>query len=448
MSASHAAITAEEVSRVLGGLTADGLFPHRSNISFPKDTRTRQQFVTTIADISAQAIAINKACLLLDVYRTGLILRMTSWLVATRRFDTPLHPDLIVRIATATASEPAWSQHCGVAAILRKHTQRRPRQYEPPPLADEPLRYAERGLHLFELIHPYHLAAESLRMDHCLGRVFSPALAPPKTNDLTNLLYWRRIADRVSRIFSIRISDGSPVATFEFQHKGRRVADIKFMNPGSELTRPAISFMVRGLRVINLCVKAISCFTPQHAGEVLTNAGDWTAYSPDILGSVLCGRVTLTEDAPVTLLPILTGHPGLVLNIPDACRHLVDAIGPHVACPVLASDSSIWPARLESSRGQLVFPAVETGDFSRLQHVGHHLHLPRLSRGGFPRLTRINGSLLIDAAQSVAFPALAYLGAQVIMQKPDPAAFPGLAHPATRIFTAANAPLFGRRWRD
>lgn len=443
---------AAEITAVLAGLGPDGTSPlHPPYPSFPKDPDIRARFANTMALVSARALHFNASCLALPRYRTGLILRMASWLVATNRFSMPLEAEVVDQIARATASWPDWSENCGVPALLRKRAQASARTYEPPPFREPPVLYQEGSLQLVELIHPDHLTIESEAMDHCLGRQVDEAAARrhlASRHDPRYLRYWRRIAGRVSRIFSLRVMHGASLATAEYVHKGHRISEIVFKHPDPAIVRVGLSFLVRALTRIGCPVRAVACLPAPTTPEVLTVDGTWTLFQPQLLDCVLAGHVRVPGGTAPHVLWQLAAHPGLVLHFPEGSDALMAALGPHIGCPMIRSDTATWPAAVETTAGRLSFPHVSAGDFSRLSDVRGSLNLPALVEGSFPRLHNVTCDLNIEAARCVAFPALVHLGGYVLMDRPTPEAFPRLLNASHRVLRPADATRYGPTWLD
>lgn len=395
-----------EVAHVLDGKTCDG-HPLPTRPSFPSHPPGVEALLANVRAISIAALNGNPACLRSTQQRTQLIRKLISYLVATHTPGRALDLATIDGLGSQIAADPHWHLRSGIQGLLRR-LRKQSRTVDIGACPPEPLLYAFGKFRLVELIHPAHLVAESHRTGNCLGTSIDanvPESADLPPDDLRRLTYWRRIAKRKSRIFSVRLRSDAVVASVEYLVATRTVSTVEFSRCVRDGHRAVVSFLVRALSAAAVPLDGVNVPYLMRGKEALTDTGEWRAHTSSA-GRIIGGWVTVGPELSADRLHALLHARGLHVEIERGCDDSVAAYQGALCCGSVQSQTLVWPTGVTDVACRAFFPNVERATCAALETVKGMLVMNGLLRATFPALTRVSGVLEASEILEYAFPKL------------------------------------------
>ena len=399
-------ITASEVAQILAGNDCDG-GPMPSVPSFPRSKVAQDALLLNAERISAMCLALNPSSLVTVLQRTTLIRRLAAYLIATAAYDRPLDLATVYELARYLAARPDALNRAGINGVLRRSKPVRPTQCEVVTLIPEPLIYAEGPFQLFELAHPNHLVQEGQLMKNCLGTTFDVCAAEKagaSPGDHRYLTYWRRIAKRKSRLFSLRTRSGQILATLEYDVKTRHIGKVQFGS--SRRNRAIVSCMAKFLLKAGIDLNSLPPPFYLKKPEVLLVSGEWAPYRPALLDQIVGGYVSVPATTSVDELRHLIVHPGLHLTIGEDNDQMMAWLEGPISCCSLYSFGRVWPEGITRITNHVYFQRLRKGRFTELESITGVLVAESLVAAVFPKLVTLNGLLAADSLAHYNFPVL------------------------------------------
>ena len=399
-----------EIDKVLSGLSCGG--DRLPRLSFPTNAHAIRCLHLDARRISAIALANNSQCLSTDVQRTLFIRRLVSYTVSRAGTGTQMDDIALEAAARGMAKDPDWSLSCGIAGLIKRTKQRKPKPDLIPPETPELIIAVSNTYRLLELTHPNHLIRESELTGNCVGLTYQPFLALQRglsQDDPRLLTYWRRINKGISRIFSIRNACGQAVATLEYNNSSQFIQQVSFAESWKREKRSALSFTVQAFR--DNALPLTSIHVPRDMRRLdgaLARDGRWGKFRELPQDEIIGGYLKVYREAEPAVISKYLRTPGLQIGFAAECNRLMPYLTGTMACDTVNSLTKVWPGDISAIIGcQALFENVEKAEFTKLSRIFRGgLVLTSLIEGDFPVLASASNRLSICAARRWSFPAL------------------------------------------
>lgn len=399
------------VENVLDGKTADGSARLSATPSFTKNPAARAQASNLIDELTSALLAYGFE---LSSSRLDAVIAKTLSYLSKSGRQTPrdIAETLtqVTHIAAAIAANPdRLADNTGLAGIVCAYNQQLSQEAAraiaiiPEKPEHRPVLWSDdrHAITVTETSHPDHLKEDSLSLLHCAGNDYHKdalrrrGLKPGQPGSEAYLRYWRAIAQKRSRVFTVHV-DGAIRFTLEYDPATRDIVQIsgrlrKGWASDNHLTPPTNDVAFDDPLIPQLCralsgirgsvpLKAIIGLPPTYRGTVRTPDGAIQAISRANVGTALSGTLTVMPGLDPDAVALAADNPGITFCLDQQrdARHVPPAI-----------------------EGWLLVEDFDDAKIAVLRHgnvayYGTSLSLPRLEQGRIeaPNLKALNAPLL------------------------------------------------------
>lgn len=399
------------VENVLAGKTADGSALRSAPLSFTKSPAARAQAAELIDGLTsalpAYGFELSPGALDAIISKTLGYLSKSGRQTAREIAETLPQ---VTHIAAAIAANPdRLADNTGLAGIVCAYNQQLSQEAAravaiiPEKPEHRPVLWSDdwHAVTVTEASHPDHLKEDSLALLHCAGNDYHKdalrrrGLKPGQPGSEAYLRYWRAIAQKRSRVFTVHV-DGAIRFTLEYDPATRDIVQIsgrlrKGWASDNHITPPTndvafddplipqLCHALSGLRA-TIPLKAIVGLPPTYRGTVRAPDGTIQAITRANVSTALSGTLTVAPGLDPDAVALAADNPGITFCLDQQrdARHVPPAIEGWLLVEDF-DDAKIAVLR----RGNVAY-------------YGTSLSLPRLERGRIeaPNLKALKAPLL------------------------------------------------------